>query len=389
MNEASPPNPEQDKEIEVKETEKSNYKAWKGIALFVIFSLLWYFVNDKFLKLKLLDVKIASNMHDNIFEENDEIKFEIKMKTNGKTGQIKWYLFDAERGESDKILEESFINVNDTIEEYKLITGFKSFQGGYHRICLKYTIETKGIYKLCGDIVKKYISSETQEIDGIDGECKFTCVPKEWGNNNGEQYSLFIENRVTGKKIKEFIENPSKNTFYIMQYEVSEDKYEEWAISNGINISHSNLVPQIVDKKNIKGVPIFPALMVSWNNAQKYCEVLKGRLPTIEEWDLLKNLANISTDYEEKIGDIMKLKEDGYDVYGINTNAAEWSYETCKQNINSKSVYGWQSFTSEPFKIECRDKNKQFNDIGFRCVIPKDSIVDDLKRFLNKTEQEK
>ena len=135
-----------------------------------------------------------------------------------------------------------------------------------------------------------------------------------------------------------------------------------------------------------------PIIFISYNDASKYCEWKKKRLPTDIEWEVMATncfeypILNLPTEnawFRENsfnsYHEVSSLNSNKLGFYHLFGNVSEWCnidlsshLNTQTQNLNTGGVRGGSFITSQnDMNINYRTtstKNNSYQDVGFRCV---------------------
>jgi len=241
----------------------------------------------------------------------------------------------------------------------------------------------------------------------------------------------FIEGKefVMGSYSDKFGDKPPKevllSNFYIDKAEITNGIYKEYIKANSCNAKKT---PYIDDP--IYGADELPVVGVTYNEAKKFCEFYKKRLPTEAEWEYSarggldnkkfpwgdeesSDFMNYRGSYNSWSVPIMSYPPNSYGLYDMAGNVREWVEDTyekdfykysCLQsplNLNltsaltkglkgiyksncykdplnsSKGLYrvnrggSWSYADGYPNSVYFRGfdlPNSRFNDLGFRCA---------------------
>lgn len=171
---------------------------------------------------------------------------------------------------------------------------------------------------------------------------------------------------------------PIKGTkpFFISQTEVTVGQYKKYCDS-----LNKSLPPQPYHRF----LKSYPVVNISWNEAVEYCKSLDGRLPTEAEWEYAAyggkitkysggdNAGNVALYGRDKPGRVAMREANGFDLYDMTGNVAEWCYDSLEKN--KRAVRGGSyNNTINPVNqlaILCRSSESSGSIrpyIGFRVV---------------------
>ncbi|HWE51693.1 MAG TPA: bifunctional serine/threonine-protein kinase/formylglycine-generating enzyme family protein [Bryobacteraceae bacterium] len=155
---------------------------------------------------------------------------------------------------------------------------------------------------------------------------------------------------------------PATPPFRIGQTEVTQEAYRT---ITGKSPSH------------FKGAK-FPVENVKWNEAQKYCKAIGGRLPTEKEWeyaaqsqsDPLDGTAWYSENSAASTHPVARKTPNSFGLYDMLGNVWEWTTDDYDNNAKVARGGAWdsQSETVRPaFRGRIKPNDKASN-LGFRCI---------------------
>lgn len=352
-----------------------------------------YYIYTNHIQLKITKIEIYSVAQDSIFSTEELLNFKISVITNGKNGQIKLMVFDSEK--NDSVNMPSYKLEIDGQNDTSIVTAKRAFTDGQHELRVQYSIEATRFERFCSELFAGKIPTLIETINGEDGSFSFVCLPNEWGDNFANDYILFTDLRSKSTKEIKGEKKSNASVFYIMRNEVYSSHYEIWAKENGIDFYESNLVPSIPIGTTFP--LLYPALKMNWINAEKFCTGVGGRLPTDKEWESVtysqssSNRSDFSLRDNSSTDRIVPTNQLGIDkngTFGINSNAVEWCFNKNPENSNQRLLAGWGSFDSKPKKKVFKNMHDLYDNVGFRCVIPKDSLFVNVERFIKKQKND-
>jgi formylglycine-generating enzyme required for sulfatase activity len=191
--------------------------------------------------------------------------------------------------------------------------------------------------------------------------------------------------------------------FWIGENEITVDTYRRFVGTGRVKMPRT---PAGFDWRD-GAVPI---VMISWDDAQKYCNWVGGRLPTEAEWEYVaragaagsaypmsdfakaRDVANFrgkgGNDIYDWVAPVRKFDKNAFGIHDLSGNVWEWTVDAYSASYYASSpprdpqgpsegkdhVIRGGSFDSDParhLRLSYRDKSSGAqNKIGFRCVLP-------------------
>jgi len=159
--------------------------------------------------------------------------------------------------------------------------------------------------------------------------------------------------------------NITLNYFLISETEVTNEQYISFLNIKNVPYNTSSAYLNIMSpNSHIKynngwyvesGFEQYPVVAVSWNGAVEFCKFVSGRLPTEAEWEAAArgavgaqpvypewagstispdNVANYLNNSQNKIRPVQKLQKNGFNIYDMSGNVAEWCSDWYDDHYN-------------------------------------------------------
>ena len=199
----------------------------------------------------------------------------------------------------------------------------------------------------------------------------------------------------------------SINAFIIDKYEVTNEKYAACVEEGACTVPLKNNSLRTIDYYTNEAYKNYPVVNVTWDQAEKYCEWLGGRLPTEAEWEFAAggndgliypwgnqfmesnlNYSGKNINDPEEIG-INTGDQSPLGVMDMGGNVMEWVYDRYSTDYYKQSarenpfgpdfsiyrvIRGSSYLQSDYYsRVACRyyaTEDSSAQDRGFRCVYP-------------------